>query len=64
MFESAWGSPASTEPPELFGRELQYVPAPNRYELPAFYEVHAWIWKHNPDGVFANMSPRVSCAYA
>jgi hypothetical protein len=62
VFESAWGSPEDTDPPELFGRPLQYVPAPNRYDLPAFYELHAWIWKFNPDGAFANMNPRVDCA--
>lgn len=64
VFESAWGPPETTDPPELFGRPLQYVPAPNRYDLPAFYEVHAWIWRHNPAGTFANMNPEVTCARA
>lgn len=25
------------------------------------YTLHAWIWKHNPLGVFADWNPRVSC---
>jgi hypothetical protein len=27
-------------------------PAGNRYGLPAFYELHAWLWKDNPIGLF------------
>ncbi len=64
VFESAWGSPETTAPPRLFGHKLKYVPAPNRFDLPAFYEIHAWIWRQNPWGVFANMNPRVTCARA
>jgi hypothetical protein len=47
--------------PRLFGRDLTYVGAGNRYELPPFYQIHAWVWKHNPDGMFADHNPRVSC---
>ncbi len=25
----------------------------NRYGLPAFYSLHAWIWKNNPKGMFS-----------
>jgi hypothetical protein len=31
--------------------------------IPACYELHAWIWKHNPADQFANWNPNVSCAY-
>ena len=28
-----------------------------------YYEVHAWVWKHNPSGrLFADWNPRVSCS--
>jgi hypothetical protein len=37
------------------------VGAPNRYGLPAFYELHVWAWKTNPSGMFADWNPRVSC---
>jgi hypothetical protein len=37
------------------------VPAGNRYGLPDFYELHAWIWKGNPRGVFDDWNPTVSC---
>lgn len=54
------GGPA----PSLFGQEFELVPAGNRYGLPDFYELHAWVWKHNPNGMFHDWNPTVSCAAA
>jgi hypothetical protein len=50
----------------LFDQEFMVTPHPNRFGLPAFYSLHAWIWKHNPaeDGMFAMWNPDVSCAAA
>jgi hypothetical protein len=48
-------------PPVLMGQLFNYVGAPNRYGLPAFYELHVWAWKNNPAGTFADWNPRVSC---
>jgi hypothetical protein len=58
IFESAW---TGSRPPKLFGRTFDYVPSPNRYDLPAFYALHAWIWKRNPSGLFYAWNPRVRC---
>ena len=44
--------------------EFHHFAAPNRYDLPAFYALHAWIWDHNPAGVFENFNPTVSCTNA
>jgi hypothetical protein len=48
-------------PPELFGQSYRLTPAPNRYGLPAFYELHVWAWQPNPLGMFNEWNPRVSC---
>lgn len=48
-------------PPVLMGQLFNFVGAPNRYGLPAFYELHVWAWKRNPAGTFADWNPRVSC---
>jgi hypothetical protein len=48
----------------VFGQQFNFTPAGNRYGLPAFYSLHAWIWKHNPSGTFAMWNPTVSCAAA
>ena len=38
--------------------------AGNRYGLPGVYELHAWLWQHNPAGMFEDFNPRVTCAHA
>jgi hypothetical protein len=58
VFKDAW---AGTEPPSLFGREFDLIGSPNRYGLPPFYALHAWIWKHNHTGTFAMWNPNVEC---
>jgi hypothetical protein len=50
-----------TDPPMLMGQHFHYVGSPNRYALPAFYELHVWAWKDNPNGMFADWNPKVSC---
>ena len=63
VFQSAWDAEQSS-PPSLFGREFELVGADNRYGLPPYYALHAWLWKHNPNGMFADWNPRVSCEEA
>lgn len=59
-FQSTWDA-EHAEPPKLFGRAFDVTPAPNRFGLPAFYSLHAWVWKRNPAGTFAMFNPRVTC---
>jgi hypothetical protein len=47
--------------PSLEGHLLNYVGDPNRYGLPAFYEMHVWAWEDNPKGNFADWNTNVSC---
>lgn len=63
VFQAAWDA-KHDQAPELFGREFELVQAGNRYGLPPFYELHAWLWKHNPSGFFEDWNPRVTCAHA
>lgn len=51
---------APQDPPVLEGQLLQFVDSPNRFGLPAFYELHVWAWRDNPNGAFADWNPRVS----
>jgi hypothetical protein len=48
-------------PATLGGQLFSFTNAPNRYGLPAFYELHVWAWKKNAKGTFADMNPSVSC---
>jgi hypothetical protein len=47
----------------LEGHLLHYAGSPNRYGLPAFYQLHVWAWKKNPRGAFADWHPKVSCEH-
>lgn len=44
--------------PSLFGIEF------HRNEQEGLFGLHMWIWKHNPDGVFAFWHSGVSCEHA
>lgn len=62
--KQAWEGAGNTGVPQLFGQAFELVAAGNRYGLPDFYELHAWIWKHNPAGLNEDWNPRVTCAHA
>lgn len=47
--------------PQLMGQLFHYFESPNRFGLPAFYTLHVWAWKENPNGAFVNWHPNVSC---
>ncbi len=63
VFAEAWDE-AHDEAPMLFDQMLMLTDEPNRYELPAFYALHVWIWKDNPSGLYANFNPDVICSPA
>lgn len=48
-------------PPMLEGQAFQFVNAPNRYGIPAFFELHVWAWRDNPNGAFVDWNTKVSC---
>jgi hypothetical protein len=60
VIAEAWNANNDT-PPVLMGQLLQYAGSPNRYGIPAFYELHVWAWNSNPLGTFADWNPKVSC---
>jgi hypothetical protein len=46
------------KPPVLFGN--QEFKQNDTFQL---WGLHAWVWKHNPSGVFADWNPRVTCEH-
>ncbi len=48
-------------PPKLFGQTFGLTLEGNRYGLPTFYSLHAWVWKRNPAGMFSPWNPKVHC---
>lgn len=66
VFKAAWDGARVADPklparPRLFGQDYHLVNEPNRYGLPAFYALHAWLWQPNPSGLFADWNPSVRC---
>jgi hypothetical protein len=48
--------PGVSDPPSVFGMPMVIlVPAVG------FYTLHAWVWGHNPSGMFAHWNPKVVC---
>jgi hypothetical protein len=46
------------EPPTFFGATFQ---SEDEFGV---YALHAWVWRNNPEGLFAETNPRVSCGGA
>ena len=54
-----WYNPA----PTLFAGQVFDGPmAGHEPGMPWHYDLHAWVWKDNPDGAFAPFNPDVSCS--
>ena len=59
---AAWNpAPGESPVPVLEGQVFQFNDSPNRFGLPAFYELHVWAWRDNPNGAFADWNTGVSC---
>lgn len=63
VFQGAWEAEhgVGADPPSLFGAEFDFTPAGNRYGIPAFYALHAWLFRGNPAGQLTPWNPKVSC---
>lgn len=59
-FQQPWDATHSMAP-MLFGQMFMLTTSPNRFGLPPFYSLHAWIWKDNPSGMFSMWNPTVHC---
>ena len=58
VFADAW---TGDDAPSLFGEDFMLTPSPNRYEIPAFWALHAWIYEGNPAGTFEPFNQNVTC---
>jgi hypothetical protein len=62
IVDSATWLKNNSSSPVLDGQTLIYVDSPNRYNIPAFFELHVWAWRPNPKGPFFDWNDNVSCA--
>src|SRR5437762_1541532 len=69
VFESAWDAARHKRPPSF--HRVPYVllkDDPNTtvdeaHNYQPHYELHVWLFRHNPAGMFAEFNPNVTCAH-
>jgi hypothetical protein len=61
VFKDVWEAAGHLQPPAMFGRQFDFTNSPNRYGIPPFYALHAWLWKTNSSGDLEPWNPRVDC---
>jgi len=70
VFESAWRAAGHTAPPTFHGRPYEHMaddPATAIDEAHLFephFDRHVWLFRDNPNGVYAPYNPNVSCDHA
>jgi hypothetical protein len=50
-----------TDRPAIFGRAFDGPMKGHAPGMPIHYDLHVWLWKHNPSGLFAPYNPDASC---
>jgi hypothetical protein len=59
---ASWLAANNNTPPVLNGQVFNFVPAPNRFNIPSFFELHVWAWRNNPQGSFVDWNNEVTCS--
>jgi hypothetical protein len=55
---------AGSSRPGVFGKQLEGPMEGHQPLMPAgfhHYDLHVWLWKHNPEGVYSPTNPAVRC---
>jgi hypothetical protein len=69
VFVDAWHAAGNTAPPSFLGNEYYRMhnnpetEVDEAHGLAPHYELHVWLYRHNPSGVFMQFNPRVSCEH-
>jgi hypothetical protein len=70
VFEKAWKDAGNTAPPTFLGRAYVHMvddpktPADEAHGFEPHYELHAWVFRENPNGTFEPFNPNVTCEYS
>ena len=51
----------NTDRPSLFGRHFDGPMLGHEPGMPIHYDLHVWLYKHNPAGMFVTWNPAVTC---
>ncbi|HZI28283.1 MAG TPA: hypothetical protein VFD64_08990 [Gemmatimonadaceae bacterium] len=61
VYRAAWDAAHPGTPPTLLGVPFDQKFGPEAHGHADHYELHVWLWRHNPLGMFAPWNPKVSC---
>lgn len=59
--QELWAGAFGDATPTVLDQELSLTGGGNRYGMPPFFQRHIWLWEPNPNGLFADWNPNVSC---
>ncbi len=69
VFEKAWKEAGNTSPPEFLENEFYHMvdnpatPVDEAHGFAPHYELHAWVHRENPAGVFSPFNTAATCAH-
>ena len=70
VFEKAWKAAGNSAPPRFQGSPFDHMaddpatPTDEAHMFEPHYDKHVWLHRENPNGMFAQFNPNVSCAHA
>jgi hypothetical protein len=60
VYRAAWDA-LHDQPPAFFGIPFDQKFGANAHGHADHYELHVWLWRHNPRGMFSPWNPTVTC---
>jgi len=69
VFQKAWREAGHSAPPSFHGvawdamADDPATPIDEAHMFEPHYDRHVWIWRENPNGVFAQFNPNVTCKH-
>jgi hypothetical protein len=69
VFQDAWTAAGNAAPPSLAGQPFfsmaddPATPMDEAHEFAPHHELHVWTGRDNPNGLFAEFNPSVTCAH-
>lgn len=69
VFEKSWKATGTTETPSYYGNDYYHMvdnpltPVDEAHLFQPHHELHMWLYRDNPNGLFAQFNPNVSCEH-
>ena len=69
VFRKAWHATGATTPPSFKGKAFDLMvddpktAADEAHGFEPHYDLHVWLYRANPNGVFAQFNPKVTCEH-